>query len=1143
MSLKRRIAGTSLIFLINTAAAQASWREQFAAPPDSAKPRVWWHWMNGNISAEGIRLDLEWMQRVGIGGVQTFDADLHTPLVVPQRRDFMSEAWRQDFHFASEEAQRLGLELAIASSPGWSSAGGPWVRPEQAMKKLVWSASAVDGGRHVTLLLPAPPAVAGPYQDIPAAMMAAGPEAESAPFYRDARVIAFPSPAEAAGPPAVVTASTGAIDQHVLSDGRLDAAIPLPAAADPEGSWLRFDYAGQRTVYAVTVTHPGPRGFGAPPLPVMTLQASDDGAHFDSVATLAFGAGPQQTASFAPRRARSWRLLVRPEAGGGPGPAAPGVVLPPFGAPASSYAISEVRLHEQPRIHRYEDKAGFAAASDYDALATPQVTASQSLPHQGVIDLTGAMRADGTLEWDAPAGRWTVLRMGYSLTGHRNGPASPDATGLEVDKLSATHVDSYLDHYLGLYAGNPGLKALLNDSIESGAQNWTDDMPQAFRARRGYALEAWLPALTGQIVDSAAASDRFLWDFRRTIAELLAERYYGGMARQAHARGLVLYGEALEDRRPQLGDDLEMRRRTDVPMAAMWYFGPGEQPRPTYAADIRGAASVAHVWGQNLVAAESMTAFGRPWMFSPRDLKATADMEFALGVNRIVIHTSAHQPLADSKPGLSLAPFLGQYFTRNETWAAQAAPWISYLARNSLMLQQGRQRADIAFFYGEEGPLTALYGERPNGDVPDGYAYDYVNQEALLQRLEVQRGDLVTPSGARYRLLYLGGASKRMTLATLRRIAQLVRAGATVVGDAPIDSPSLADDMRAHARLRDQLWNADSRQRAGKAWGKGRVLSGRTLEQALRQLAIAPDFHGGALSYVHRQTAQDEIYFVSNGTGGKVKVDASFRVHGRQPEFWYADRGASAPAPYRMDRARTTVPLELEANGSVFVVFSRKTQQQQRSIAAPRETTLLALQDRWSVSFEPGRGAPAGTMDIALGSLAASDNPGVRYFSGTASYTRQLQLEPATLAQGRIVLDLGEVRDIAQVLVNGIDQGISWKPPYRLDVTKALRPGANVLEVRVTNPWANRLIGDAQPGARKVASGTGPVFRADAPLLPAGLIGPVLLQSVDAPLRLNFPITIRSGAFTRTRAGASAISPSASRTTCAPPAPCCGRAC
>lgn len=1092
--------------LIALPAAAAPLLADFINPPDSARPRVWWHWMDGNISKTGILEDLQWMKRVGLGGVQQFDGSLFTPQVVAERAVYGSPAWQADLRTAAVEAQRLGLELAIAGAPGWSETGGPWVKPEQAMKKLVWSELTVDGGS-ADPLLPAPPKVAGPFMDV--AAQSEHKEVAEPAWYRDIAVLAVP--AQAPQPvPAQIVSRAGDDVKARLSDGRL--ADPLQLAVGADGAtWVTLSYARPATFQAVTVAIPAPRGFGTAPLPDVVLQASDDGQHYVDIAPVPLSTAPQQTIAFAPHSAAWWRVLLKAPVGGGVPPAAPGVIMPPFGQPAKAFPLSEVALHAQARVHRVEEKAGFAAAEDYYAIDTPG--AARGIPANSVIDVTRFLRPDGHLDWTAPPGRWTLLRFGYSLTGKQNGPAPVEATGLEVDKLNAGYVRGYMDDYLDRVGravgpdlmGRRGIRALLNDSIEAGPQNWTDDMESQFRARRGYDMVRWLPVVTGRIVVDAGASDRFLWDLRRTIGELYSDGHYATIAQEAHKRGLMVYGEALEDRRPQLGDDMDMRSHTDVPMSAMWAVPADGEPRPTYIADIEGAASVAHIWGQNLVAAESMTAFGQPWAFAPRDLKKTADIEFALGVNRIVIHTSAHQPLDGITPGVTLAPFLGQYFTRHETWAEQAKPWIDYLARTSFMLQQGQHVADIAYYYGEEGPLTGLYGTQPNHDVPAGYEFDYVNLNALRQQFSVDGGQLASRSGARYRLLYLGGSSQRMTVAALEQIAALARAGATVVGKRPVATPSEGDDTRAFARLTDALWGPAGASAGVRRVGRGSVDGGGDLRAALARLRIAPAVQlagpaDGVLA-TQRHTATHELYFVANTSNEPRTVEAVFRDARQAPEIWQPENGCVAAVPHREDGEGVRVPLQLAPQQSLFVVFPRgaATPGRKEGIAEPLAWTTL--DGPWHLSFAPGRGAPAGSMSLErLEPWNHSAIPGVRYFSGTATYRKTFKVGANPPA--RAILDLGDVHDVAQVRLNGKALGIAWKPPYRFDLGALLHPGDNQLEVEVTNLWKNRLIGDAQPGAQSVTHVSG-VYSADAPLRDAGMTGPVRLLS--APVGVCVP--------------------------------------
>ena len=412
--------------------------------------------------------------------------------------------------------------------------------------------------------------------------------------------------------------------------------------------------------------------------------------------------------------------------------------------------------------------------------------------------------------------------MGYSLTGITNHPASPEATGLEVDKLNRDHVKDYFEHYLDNYKsavgplmGKTGVRFVVTDSWEAGTENWTDDMLAEFATRRGYDAHPWLPVLTGHVVESAEASDRFLWDWRKTLADLLAENHYGQIAQSLHARGMGQYGESHEEGRATIGDGMEMKKADDVPMAAMWTQRPGVNAEQYgYNADIRESASVSHIYGQNLVAAESLTAASGPWAWSPATLKPTADKELAVGLNRFVIHTSVHQPLVNKAPGLALGPF-GQWFTRNEVWAEQAQPWITYLARSSFLLQQGHFVADILYFYGEDSNLTAIFGSK-SPDVPLGYNFDYVNADALIHKLSVKNGQLVTASGMSYRVLALDAYSQHMSLPVLRKVRDLVLAGATLVGARPIDDPSLADDAAEfHAISRSALGPIENRQRQG----------------------------------------------------------------------------------------------------------------------------------------------------------------------------------------------------------------------------------------------------------------------------------------------------------------------------------------
>ncbi|MEJ1969152.1 MAG: glycosyl hydrolase [Rhizomicrobium sp.] len=1086
--------------------------EGFRSPPPAARPRVWWHWMNGNVTEDGIRRDLEWMKRIGIGGVDAIDAAIATPQVVPRRLIYMSPAWKHAFRYATRLADRFGLELSIDSSPGWSETGGPWVLPQQGMKKLVWTATGIDGGKPFHGVLRRPPDTIGPFGNAPmAGDIAPSPAAERLRFYRDSIVIAYRAPVPA---PRVTEAvsSAGPLDAALLSDGDLTRSVSLAPQSEDGDAWIRVRFDRPATIQGLSLALATTRGLGF----VAVVEASDDGLAWRHVADMRQAAQlqrlvlVQQTVSFAPAMGRFFRVVVRPApplpTSLRPRDPAPGLIeaAPSADAPHRAYRLYELVLHAAATVNAFEQKAQFAAPPrDFYALATAAPAAPDSAIDPGtVVVLTDRMKADGTLDWMPPPGRWTVLRLGYSLTGSENHPATAEATGLEVDKLDRTHVRAYLEHYLDTYRaatgpalfGRRGLQSLVVDSAETGMQNWTADMLADFRRLRGYDPVPWLPALTGAVVRSPADSDRFLWDFRRTAAELLSRNHYGEIAAVARERGLATYMEAIEDHRPTFGDDLDMRRYADVPMAAMWTYGERFPSALTYEADILGAASVAHVYGRNLVAAESLTSANRPWAFAPRELKPLIDMEFVRGVNRVVIHASVHQPV-DRPPGLSLSGY-GQFFNRLESWSGQAGAWMRYIARCSFLLQQGRAVADIAYFTGQEAPVTGLFGDTPV-DVPAGYGFDFVDADALDGQLSVDRGDLATGSGMRYHVLYLGGSSRMMTLPVLRRIRDLVAQGAVLVGRRPVASPSLADEPGQFAAAASDLFgSADAPHR----YGRGQVFPAGSLPEALATRHLPPDFAfvgsdaDSRVLYAHRRLAGGDLYFVSNRLARAQTVAAAFRTADGVPEIWDAVSGAVSLVDFSRADGLTKMTLSLPPNGSAFVVF-RKNSEAQREVAAT-EPTLLALDGPWKIAFQPGRGAPPVLLQRALQSWSDSTIPGIKYFSGTAVYSTTFDLPASAFAPGtRLELDLGEVRELADVTLNGHAFATVWTPPFRVDTTKAARPGRNVLTVTVANLWVNRLIGDAQPGVtRPVAFTAIPTYRADAPLRPSGLLGPVVIR-------------------------------------------------
>jgi len=1087
----------------------------FENPPNGARPRVWWHWMNGNITPEGITADLEWMHRVGLGGYQNFDAALQTPQVVPKRLAYMTPEWKEAFKHAILLGDQLGMEMAIAGSPGWSESGGPWVPGPEGMKKYVWSATLVEGGKPFSGVLAHPPSNTGAFQN-EGIHDQLTPGAATAPqFYADSVVIAYKRtavdrPVEELQ--AKITASGTSLDAAMLNDGDLEKTTKIPIPAKGESSWVQYEFPSPQAIRAITFVTKDPdfiasllAGMGAPE---RNLEASDDGQNFRVVAKLTSSDAPEHTISFPAVTAKYFRVTFKPTPpppipawAEGIDPASFGMKIPPK---PTDYEIAELVLHAGARVNHFEEKAAFVPVEDLYGFATPPVAANEAVAKSDVIDLTSKMNADGKLDWTPPSGDWVVLRFGYSLLGITNHPATAEATGLEVDKMDRRFVKNYFDKYLDSYKeivgadmmGKKGIRYVINDSWEAGSQNWTDNMIAQFKKLRDYDPLPWMPVLTGQVVESAEASDRFLWDFRKTIADLIANEHYGQLEDTLHERGMGHYGESHEEGRAYVVDGMEVKKFNEVPMSAMWTQTPGVNHETFgYNADDRESGSVAHIYGQNIAAAESMTAAAAPWGWSPATLKPTADQEFLNGINRFVIHESAHQPLVDKtkKPGMTLGPF-GQWFNRNETWAEQAGPWVDYLARTSFMLQQGHFGADLIYFYGEDSNLTAIFGKAAP-DIPAGYGFDYVNADALIHELSVSNGSITTKSGMSYKVLGLDPYSKHMSLPVLRAVEKLVKDGATVAGPKPSDDPSQADDQVEFDRINSELFGDGT---GVHTVGQGKVYAGQSLGDVFNALEVAPDFDftkpesDTRLLFVHRKLQDSDLYFVDNRSDREETVDASFRVTGKDPELWYAETGTSKPVSYKIADGRTTVPLHLEPWGTVFVVFRKATSESAQTLPKVTESKVADVEGPWKVSFEPDRGAPPSTTLDKLISWSDSTDAGVKYFSGAGTYTKTIQASADWFKKGsQLWIDLGDVKNLAEVTVNGKNLGVVWHTPYRIDVTSALKPGANEVSIKVINAWVNRLIGDEQPGATKYTFADVKPYKANSPLVPSGLLGPV----------------------------------------------------
>lgn len=749
------------------------------------------------------------------------------------------------------------------------------------------------------------------------------------------------------------------------------------------------------------------------------------------------------------------------------------------------------------------------------AIATVELDAkAEPIPPERVQVLTGSMTSDGWLTCELPEGQWTVLRFGYTATGSHNHPAQPEGSGLECDKMDADTVAFQFEQSLGRILREAGplagksLRGVLFDSFEGGYQNWSASLAEDFKQLKGYDLIPWLPVLTGRTVASAEQSEAFLRDFRSAIRELIAERYLGTMQRLAKAHGLRVYAEAQGGPlHPFLANEF-----TDVPMNEFWM----PDARPRFAA-MKAISSVADLLGRRVVGAEAFTAKpedGR-WLATPATMKSVGDCAFAAGINQFIFHTYAHQPHSDAAPGFTLGRY-GTHFGRLNTWWPLAGAWMSYLGRCQFLLQQGRAATDLLVLVDHEAgyPLSL-----PELAVPPGYDFDVAHGRHLTF-LEWRDGAFRSPNGPVYRVLVL---PKRWVadLATLRRLKAFLERGAVMVGSPPSAPAGLLDQ-------RDRLpeW------RALVTEVFGRIKPREALPEVLREINLAPDVRlpdTAGVWWRHRTTTDGDFYFVSNQSGKALRTQATFRSGRRLPELWDPVSGRHEPASeFQVDGDLVSLPLELAESGSVFVVYRRAISGDPAEKPPPQESLLAPMEiaGPWRVRFPPDRGAPGEMVLHELSSWTQHPDPGVRFFSGIATYVTAFDL-PSAAAGKRWYLDLGKVCDLAEVTVNGRSAGIVWTAPFAVDVTELVHDGRNELAIAVANRWVNRLIGDEglPPDARYEFSGskftvgrlaelpawlgnaertrqrqrfsfaTWHFYDQDSPLLDSGLLGPVRLEA------------------------------------------------
>jgi len=745
------------------------------------------------------------------------------------------------------------------------------------------------------------------------------------------------------------------------------------------------------------------------------------------------------------------------------------------------------------------------------------------------IDLTGQVDETGVLSWEVPPGDWTLFRFVYAGTGQELEIPSPNSNGLIVDHMSADATDRHFEVMLGrLFRDGKkpeALKSLMLDSFEvRTAPDWTPKFVDEFQDHFGYDPGPWLPVLAGRTVKSTALSERFEHDYRVLVSRLMINNHFARSTEILERHDLKCLAEAGHGGFPRV-DTLEALGKSHIPMGEFWN---GMQFWVT-----KEAASAAHIYGRQEVAAESLTGW-RHWQDGPAEYKRLFDVAFCAGLNSGVFHTFAHNPPEAGKPGYGY--HAGEHFNVNSTWWDQSGPMLEYLSRCSHMLRQGQFVADVCFYYGDQAPnlvparridpkVTPPHDEgecqhcgrlMPNRikSLGTGYDFDYVNRDIVTRDMQVRNGRLVLSSGMEYRMIVLPDHDD-IALPVLRKLEQLVRDGATLVGRPPQranslkDYPQCDDEVRSLSKL---LWGNGEK---AHQHGKGRVFPEVPLRGVLSGMGLRPDFTFESsakhdLDYIHRRTENEELYFVSNSADEPVEAECSFRVaEGSRPFLWNAEDGSITPCPvYRFENGAVRLPLKLEAISSVFVVFNNGNAGdyvaglmadtgRSATVANIELQPDIALAGPWKLEFPAGRGAPKSIDLDDLKSWTELEPKGAQVFSGTARYTTSLQVPDNFADSGRTLeLDLGQVAEVAEVSVNGAPTGVTWKPPYRVDVTGLLKAGTNRLEVKVTNLWHNRIVGDLKyPDAGEFAkTNMKHKFNAEMELLRSGLIGPVVLR-------------------------------------------------
>ena len=1055
-------------------------RSGFIRPPDSFRISAFYYWVNNHTSKEGVIKDLQAMKSAGITRVfigtnirNRTNWSRDTSGKWFGKVHVFSNEWWNILHAAFKTASDLNIEVGLFNCPGWSQSGGPWVRPEQAMRYLDASKIRVKGPAKISLTLQ-----------------------KTDSFFQDVKVLAIRVPAD--------------YEQNLLElpGAKVKSSgvriVPSPNSNQPKyiltdkESVIDIELPKPITVRSITL-YPAEYLNAIIEVQVMTgsgyksIQKAEV-IRSRTVEDLAKGFEPHAPyfLSIDEVKGKSFRLIFRKNE-------------------TVNSQLSNIIMSATPVIKNLlEKKLAKVVASSPSWTGSNNKTEDEHYINllfpgtKDVTDISKYMSAGGVLNWNAPKGNWIILRTGMRFIDVRNGPASFEAEGLEADKMSKENIRAHFNAFIGQIlkripsTDRKTFKMVIMDSYERGGTNFTDHFLKDFKHRYGYDASPWLPVYSGHIIGSSEMTDRFLWDMRRLVADKLSYDYVGGMSEISHKHGLKTWLENY-GHSGYPGEFLQYGGQSDEVAGEYWV-----EPINDRRFENSGAASTAHTYGKNKVWSESFTSGS--WIKSfeystyPQELKSLGDWAFTQGVNSTVLHLYIHQPYEDVYPGVDA--WFGTEFNRKNTWFKHMDLFTLYHRRCNFMLQQGKNVADVAYYIGEDNPIMRGSLEPM---LPKGFHYDYINAEIIIRDMQVKDGKLVLPDGTAYRVLVLP-QQETMRPEVLRKIKSLVAAGGIILGNPPSRSPGLQNypqsdkDVRQLAR---QIWG-DVPEKQHRL-GKGIVFKNVSLDVVLNSLSIFPDFstENDSIHYTHRTLNGKEIYFLANLTSKPVQFKAAFRVKGLQPELWDAISGTARLLPAFEQEANTTnVPLKLNANGSAFIIFrsNGKPSANDISVNFPETIILATINGPWKISFEHDSIKRGPITPVVLNQLkdwSQFDDSRIRYYSGAAVYTTSFSLNNIS-QQKTYYLDLGDVGVTAKVKINGKYTGGVWTYPYHVNVSDALQQGNNSIEVEIINTWRNRLIGDhLLPEEQRIVYSRINPWNDNMTLQKSGLIGPVRLLETN----------------------------------------------